>query len=288
VIDAVALQYTKEEFLDKLATKNSDFVVIEIAPFSINDDVYISKMLKMKNKTSVVVAVGPFVPLLINYIKEKNIFDYAINGEYEFAVVELIKCLEKNKVVDIKGVINLKKDNFELTYTELIKPLDKLPLPYREIFPSNENPNINLYWDVFCQLRPAVQMHTSRGCPYRCYFCLWNQVVYRNGKYRTFSVNRVVDEIEYIIKNFDTKEIYIDDDDFTINKNHVRGICEEIIRRKLNIKWSCMGDAINLDEELVYLMAKSGCIGIKFGVENAHYEVLKKLINLLIYKKLEI
>jgi len=277
VIDAVALQYTKEEFLDKLATKNSDFVVIEIAPFSINDDVYISKMLKMKNKTSVVVAVGPFVPLLINYIKEKNIFDYAINGEYEFAVVELIKCLEKNKVVDIKGVINLKKDNFELTYTELIEPLDKLPLPYREIFPSNENPNINLYWDVFCQLRPAVQMHTSRGCPYRCYFCLWNQVVYRNGKYRTFSVNRVVDEIEYIIKNFDTKEIYIDDDDFTINKNHVRGICEEIIRRKLNIKWSCMGDAINLDEELVYLMAKSGCIGIKFGVENAHYEVLKKI-----------
>lgn len=276
VIDGVALQYTEKEFLSKVLSKKVDFVIIEIAPFSINSDINIAKKLKEENKNTKIVAVGPFVPLLIQYIKNNQVFDYCINGEYEFAVLNLIKHISKGQDIKIKGVVDLHKtDKVCIDHTDLIENLDDLPFPYREIFPSNENPDINVYWDVFCQLRPAVQIHTSRGCPYRCYFCLWNQVVYNEGKYRTFSIKRVVDEIEYIIKKFNAKEIYIDDDDFTINRNHVKGICEEIIRRKLNIKWSCMADAINLDEELIFLMAKSGCIGIKFGVESVSKEVLK-------------
>lgn len=277
VIDGVALQYTKEEFLEKVLSKSVDVVVIEIAPFSINEDIELAKMLKSKNSFVITIAVGPFVPLLIEYIKEKNGFDYAVNGEYEFAVLEVVEFLKIEKEVKVKGVSNLKNEHLDSSYTGLIEPLDSLPFPSREIFPSNECSKIDEYWDVFCQLRPAVQMHTSRGCPYRCYFCLWNQVMYREGKYRTFSVKRVVDEMELIVKKFNAKEIYIDDDDFTINKNRVREICDEIMKRGLKLKWSFMGDAINLDEKLISRLSESGCIGIKFGVESANKEVLKTL-----------
>jgi radical SAM superfamily enzyme YgiQ (UPF0313 family) len=161
--------------------------------------------------------------------------------------------------------------------TELVEPLDRFPFPLRDIFPSNDRPDINAYWDVFCQLRPAVQMQASRGCPYRCYFCLWNQVVYREGKYRTLSISRVVDEMEHIVNKYRAREIYIDDDDFTVNKKHVKGICREIQKRNLRINWSCMGNVANLDEETVYEMAAAGCIGIKFGVESASENVLKEI-----------
>lgn len=111
--------------------------------------------------------------------------------------------------------------------------------------------------------------------------------MYRNGKYRTFSPKRVADEMEYVIKKFDAKEVYFDDDSFTIDKIHVLGICDEIKRRDLKVKWSCMADAICADEEMIGAMADSGCIGMKFGVESAEEEILKRIGKPLDYEKLK-
>lgn len=102
-------------------------------------------------------------------------------------------------------------------------------------------------------------------------------MIYGNGKYRTFSPERVADEIEEVIRKYGAREIYFDDDDFTINRKHVMEICRLIKERRLKIKWSCMGDAINPDEEEIRTMAGSGCIGMKFGVESGSPDVLKKL-----------
>jgi len=102
-------------------------------------------------------------------------------------------------------------------------------------------------------------------------------------------VKRVVDEMEEAENKFKAREIYFDDDDFTIDKNYVFSICDEILKRNLEIRWSCMGDAINLDEEMINKMAESGCVGIKFGVESGSPRVLEKLgkpVNLEKVKKI--
>jgi radical SAM superfamily enzyme YgiQ (UPF0313 family) len=101
--------------------------------------------------------------------------------------------------------------------------------------------------------------------------------MYRNGKYRIFSAGRVIEELKDVVEKYGAKEIYFDDDDFTINKKHVLDICEGIINSGLRVKWSCMGDAINLDEEIIRKMAESGCIGIKFGVESGSRVILEKV-----------
>jgi anaerobic magnesium-protoporphyrin IX monomethyl ester cyclase len=158
-----------------------------------------------------------------------------------------------------------------------IDPLDQLPFPARHLFPDPRSPDPYVYWDGFCQHRPAVQMHASRGCPFRCDFCLWVQVMYQDGKYRTFSPGRVVDEMEEAVGRFGAKEIYFDDDDFTINKKHVLGICSEIRRRGFRVPWSCMGDAVVPDQEMIDAMAQAGCVGMKFGVESAAPQILERL-----------
>lgn len=275
-IDGVALQYDGERFRGACAVQQPDAVIVEIAPFSLTDDAALARMFKAARPQTVVIAVGPFVPLLIRQDAIRNSFDYAINGEYEIAVAALLDAVMQGNEPAVRGVVRPARplSGGELEYTDPIEPLDILPPPLREIFPCNEQPDMAVYWDVFCQRRPAIQMHSSRGCPYRCYFCVWNQVFYRQRRYRTFGTSRVVDEMEEAVRRFGAREIYFDDDDFSIDPKRVREIAGEIMRRGLKVAWGCMADAINLDEETVRLMAASGCIGIKFGVESADSAVL--------------
>jgi radical SAM superfamily enzyme YgiQ (UPF0313 family) len=101
--------------------------------------------------------------------------------------------------------------------------------------------------------------------------------MYRDGKYRTFSPERVVAEMEEAVRRHGAREIYFDDDDFTVNKKHVLGICREIVQRGLRIPWSCMGDAVVPDETMLDAMADAGCVGMKFGVESAAPKILERL-----------
>jgi radical SAM superfamily enzyme YgiQ (UPF0313 family) len=120
-------------------------------------------------------------------------------------------------------------------------------------------------------------MHASRGCPFKCTFCLWISVIYDQGPYRTFSAKRIVDEMEEIVRTTGAREIYFDDDIFTVREDHVVDLSEEIQRRNLKVAWSVMGDAMAVTERAIDAMARAGCIGMKFGVESADPDVLKKL-----------
>ena len=100
--------------------------------------------------------------------------------------------------------------------------------------------------------------------------------MYNNGKHRCFSPARIVDEMIEARDRHGAREIYFDDDDFTVRKEHVFGLCEEIERRHVGIPWSVMGDLMATDEETLARMAKAGCIGLKFGLESADPVVLQR------------
>jgi radical SAM superfamily enzyme YgiQ (UPF0313 family) len=130
-------------------------------------------------------------------------------------------------------------------------------------------------------------MHTSRGCPFQCNFCVWVQVLYVNGKHRCFSAKRVVDEMQMLIDSYGAQEIYFDDDNFTANQKQVSALCTEIKNRKLNTAWSAMADAIALSADLLEEMASAGCIGIKFGLDSADINVLNSVQKPLKITRLE-
>lgn len=92
-----------------------------------------------------------------------------------------------------------------------------------------------------------------------------------------FNPQRVVNEMEFLFKKYKVKEIYFDDDDFCINKKHVLAICAEIKKRKLDVKWSVMGDAMACDLDMVKAMNEAGCISMKFGVESGNAQILKNI-----------
>ena len=280
VIDGVAMDMQEEEFLERVNHIHPDAVVIETTTHAINYDIALVKKIKSFLPDMKVVLTGPHVTVYAREIlRDNEAVNFITLGEYEFTLVELFNRL-KEGATDFKMTGLAFRGMYGVWVSGergFIKDINILPYPEFSLFPCNESPNLAIYTDGVCTYFPAVTLHSSRGCPFQCDFCLWNQVMYSNGKYRTFSPKRVVDEMEHVIKNFGAKEIYFDDDDFCISKKHVLTICREIMERKLNIKWSCMGDAMCVDEEMIKAMADAGCIFMKFGVESGNPQVLKNI-----------
>lgn len=160
------------------------------------------------------------------------------------------------------------KSNPNPFHGNVIQNLDEIPFPVRDILPMEK------YVDLFAYGK-SIQVITSRGCPHRCHFC--NEAVLP-GKpsYRARSAKNIVDEIELIIKLYGPDEIYFDDSSFTYQRKHILSVCNELKKRDVKIAWSCMADAL-VDEDVLSEMAQSGCRAIKFGVESADHDVLKRI-----------
>lgn len=277
VIDAGALWLSREEYISRSVESSPELVLMETSTPTIKIDLDYARELKEKTGASVVLS-GPHASVFPEEILGENPFvDFIAAGEYEYTISELADTLASGSdLANVKGLAYRKDGKVEVNEKrELIEPLDDLPYPARDMFPVNSDPDIEVYHDGFAKVVPSVQIISSRGCPFRCNYCVWPQIIYNSNKYRMFSPSRVVDEIEHCIEKYDPRSFYFDDDSFTINKKHVLGICREIMDRKLKIKWSCMGDAMAIDKEMIAEMSRSGCVAMKFGVESVDAEVLK-------------
>ncbi|MCD2448921.1 B12-binding domain-containing radical SAM protein [Methylicorpusculum oleiharenae] len=290
VIDGVPLNLSENEFLQGALETKPAVILLEPNTAVIVDALRFSYQLKEQTGAKIVVAGSHASVFASELLKQHSHIDFILIGEYELACLNLTKALREGvPLANVAGLAYRANDGRVLVNPQapLIDPLDQLPPPARHLFPRNSEPAITAYYDGMFQHTPTASMHTSRGCPYRCNFCVWIQVLYRGEPQRYFSAPRIVDEMQLLINKFDVKEIYFDDDNFTSNRKHVRQLCAEIKRRHLNIAWSAMGDAIALNDEMLECMADAGCVGLKFGLDSADSEILDAIKKPLKVHRLE-
>lgn len=116
----------------------------------------------------------------------------------------------------------------------------------------------------------------SRGCPARCTFCVYSQV-FTKHQFRARSPKNVVDEMEWIKKNIpQIKEIFFEDDTFSISKDRVLKICEEIKERGINIPWST-NVRVQVDYQTLKAMKDAGCRILIVGYESGRQEILNNI-----------
>jgi len=267
--DCIADGIGHNDFLKFVEKGNYDLAVFETSTPSIYNDLALTEAVKGFGVKTVL--TGPHVTALPKQ-SLKSFVDYIIIGEYEYSLRDLVNALEKGKPVDKIGGLCFRKGKKVVLNARapLIEPLEDLPYPDRKQLPMKK------YIDPFCKHTPNAQMMTSRGCPYRCIFCVEPWVYYGVSNYRMREPEKVVDEMEYLINEFGAREIYFDDSSFSVNQERVKKICDEIMKRNLKIAWSCMADA-KLEKETLKDMKKSGCVAVKFGVESADPQILKNI-----------
>ena len=181
--------------------------------------------------------------------------DYVVQGEGELAILDIVNGKIGQRVVNYPRIENL----------------DVLPMPAWDCFVD-----LPYHWSVrFFEDKPVFTMNTSRGCPFNCVFCSVGSVW--GKKYTYFSAERIVSDIEYLIKRYGLKGAYFREDNFTLNKERLRRFCNLLIEKEIKISWVCESRVSNLSRDLVELMSRAGAKGFYFGVESGSQRILDLL-----------
>ncbi len=207
--------------------------------------------------------------------------DFEVIGEGEETLFELVSAIKQNKrkYHNIKGIAYLDKKTKNVVMTPLRPVKDNLDLIS---FPAYDKIDMDYYTTASpysirgCFLR-SVYMLATRGCPSTCTFCVAKKLRHYNGggKYtRVRSARKLVQEISSLKRRYHIDSFYFIDDLFTINKENVKEFCRLLKQKKLNLLWGCSSKVSTLNEEIIKLMAESGCIQIDFGVERGSNQAL--------------
>lgn len=274
LVDAIAFEWDLEKVLEDALEFKPDLVVVDSNFSSLKNDINVAK--KLKEITGAInVIVGPPASQFSEEIIENGI-DIVVRFEFEETLVQIANKLDTNKNFENIRGITFRRNNIIINNPEKefssSEFLDKLPF-VTEVY--KKHLNVNDYF-LSHSLYPMVQIFTGRGCPNYCTFCSWPETL-MGRKYRVRSVKNVVDEFEFVYKELpEVKEIFIEDDSFTIDKKRILEFCDELLARKIKINWSCQSRA-ELDYNTMKKMKSAGCRLLDVGYESGNDIILENI-----------
>ena len=225
-------------------------------------------------KPNVPIVWGGIHPTLLPEQTAANQYvDVVVRGEGETVVAELANKLALGESLDeVAGLTYKAGGTIRSNPDASLIDLDDIPveLPY-DLLQLDKYPAVK---------SGRIHIQTSRGCPHRCGFCY--NTLFNKNRWRGKSANRVLDEIEFILKKYPHINI-IDpiDDNVFVDEHRVKQICQGIIDRKLAVRWraNCRFDYLaSYGKDFLELLERSGCVELDFGGESGS-ERLQQLIH---------
>lgn len=264
-VEAAARNMTPDESFKIIEDFKPDLLVIHATTPSIYAD--IEQAAKIKEITKCKVAfVGQHASAEIENTFEisKGAVDYILRSEYDYTLRDVADGLSLKEILGLSW-----KAEDKIFNNPNRPPLDVKSLP----FPAWHLVKPEWYPDAGKRY-PFLTLMTGRGCNNACSFCRDPQLMYGHH-IRTRTAKQVVDEMEYDLKLFpQIREIMFETDTFAADPNHVREVCEEIMRRGIHkkISWSC-NMRVNTDLKILPIMKQANCrmlmVGFEFGTNEA-------------------
>ncbi|WP_400251508.1 B12-binding domain-containing radical SAM protein [Methanobrevibacter smithii] len=282
ILDASAEDMDFKDVEKELLKRKPDLVALTALTPTIGRALETAQVVKETLPDSIVV-MGGYHPTFnfIETLEDENV-DIVIRGEGEYIMLNLVQALEnQSSLHDVKGIVFEDKNSKEIVVNPeapLIQDLDELPFPALNLLPMKKYRLLDMDTHM-------TTMITTRGCPMQCSFC--SSAAMHGKKIRERSVENIVDEIEYLKTNYDIDTIAFMDDTFTLKKRKVMAICDEILKRNIEIIWGCTSRVDTLDEKLLKKMKEAGCITIFIGVESADQQQLDNMCKNTTIAKIE-
>lgn len=250
----------EKNLISKIKEIKPDIIAFSVMTGSHNETVDLANKIK-KNINVLTVFGGPHATFYTDLIKKDGV-DIICIGEGEYAMLDL--CDNINK--DITKIKNLwvKKDGkiIKNDMRPLIENLDELPFPDRNLYYKRYN---------LLKILPTKKFMTGRGCPYNCSFCFnhnLKKMYSGKGAYvRKRKIEDVISEIVELKKQGGMKVVRFSDDTFTLYKEWLIKFLD-IYKEKINLPFTCLARANEINEEVVKKLKDAGCINIFVGLES--------------------
>lgn len=270
VLDAQPRGYTYGQLESELQSRVADVVGITAMTFTLIDVFKTVRLVRRVMPDARVVVGGPHVHLYPEETIRHREIDFLIQGEGEVAFLQLVNQIDQPQAwKSIKGLVY--KDESGNIVNNGIAPatenLDELGMPARHLTQVAD------YTSLLGRDNIITTMFTSRGCPYRCTFCDRPYSPVLSG-FRCRSAKHVADEMEICLA-LGIKEAFIYDDTFTVRRDRVFELCDEIKRRKIRFRWDVRAHVNTMTPELLRAMKDAGCDRIHYGVECGNDRMLK-------------
>lgn len=270
IIDAQPHGWIYDELKAEIAKHEFDVCGITAMTFTLTDVIQTCRVVRQVNPSATIVLGGPHVHLFPDETIRFPEVDFLIQGEGEIAFVDFLNKLGQPELwPTVPGIVY--QDKKGTIHNKGIAPsttnLDELG------FPARHKLDIGLYTSLLGRDDVITTMFTSRGCPFRCTFCdrPFSPVI---SGFRWRTAKHVADEIEQCVE-LGISEAFIYDDTFSVRKDRVHDLCDEIINRGIKFRWDVRAHVNTVDLDLLKHMAEAGCDRIHYGVESGNDRMLK-------------
>jgi radical SAM superfamily enzyme YgiQ (UPF0313 family) len=272
VIDAQPPGWSYDELRQVLARESFDVCGITAMTFTLIDVILTCRVIRQVAPRAKIILGGPHVHLFPDETIALDEVDFLLQGEGEIAFKDFLEKVETPALwPSVSGLVYL--DAVGKVVNNGIAPstddLDSLGVPARHLLDTS------MYTSLLGRDDIITTMFTSRGCPFRCTFCDRPFSPVLSG-FRWRSPGHIADEIEQCI-GLGINEAFIYDDTFTVRKDRVHELCDELIRRKLKFRWDVRAHVNTVTPDLLKHMAEAGCDRIHYGVESGNDRMMKEI-----------
>lgn len=235
----------------------------------------IADIVKRHNRNTVVIAGGPHpTQFFEDVLMDRNI-DFVIRGEGEEAFFELVEKIKKDENIGLLNGVAYRRGEEIIDGGRAILRMDINELP----LPDYESIDMEDYFRYFSMAtigkRRYAAISTSRGCPYECIYC--HNLFGR--RFRYMSPERVITEIDYLVRRYKVTDIEFVEDIFNLNRERAEKILDMLIERNYKLKLAFPNGLRSdmLDRGLLEKFRKAGTIFISFAIETGSFEQQKNI-----------
>ena len=267
ILDFVVYPYSREFLKKEIDAFQPDVIGATAVTMTVDHALEVIRDSRALAPNAFTVMGGPHVTFRAEEsLAECPELDGIVLGEGESTLVELCDTLERHgDLSGVAGIVYRHGGGIRRTAERPLCPhIDDLPMPARHLLPLGRYRALNL----------SISMTTSRGCPYPCIFCVGRKMVGAKVRYRNPKL--VVDELE-AIGRLGFHQVNLADDLFTANDAHCHGVCDEIIRRGLDVHWTSFARVDTVSLPVLKKMKAAGCTAVSFGFESGNAEILKTI-----------
>ena len=250
--------------------RDYDLVIMHSSTPTFASDIATARALKNVNPKLKVGMVGANVAIDPRRSLEKaEPIDFVTAKDYDFTVRDVA---QGKDFAEIAGLCyrdnngDIQETAARTTLTDMDELPFVTPVYHRDL-------KIENYFIGYLK-HPYISFYSGRGCKSRCTFCLWPQTI-GGHKYRTRSVENVVEEIRWAKAAMpQVKEFFFDDDTFTDDLPRAEAIAREL--GKLGVEWSCNAKA-NVPRETLKVLRDNGLRLLLVGYESGNQQILHNI-----------